>query len=685
MSTIIKLLTRASGSSVVPTSGKTVGLNSAGMAYYDLQFYSVNMFNNIGVNQNGSGAPALDSLYRLSNLASTKRVFYNMWLGQNGGPAKIKTGLYHVYWTGDDLAVDLSSNHVASGSLTKVAPGHWTFILNQFQDGAGVNQLSIGFTNNAGTTSGTQQHMGMVHDSFFTYWLTDAWDSSINPDYITWAGQNLAVWRNMKAAAIENSSVTNDTTAILTEQHVFWGGAQVYGGGPVNGQPSTTGMPYSFQAKICAKLNCDLVACVPLGSSDAVMDLCAQQVKSVPQFTGAVWPCAGNENWNTGYKSPLGEATTGGNAAFQYLNNDYPGLWPTASFSNFRQAEAHAHCRAWAAFKRAGFSESRLRIYVEQQYVDPTGGGGVVLDSINWVDTTNVLGKGSVALKTVLQGYAVAPYNSPVDPDGNALFNARFTEFDWLNMDDATVGGFFSRGQDATAALVPGIVNTVKSLAPNAQLVCYEWGQQCIGGISGFGGGNIPFNVDHTANTMKSISGNAQFRITKDGDGWFWYYNGVDGANGCPITTYNPGAYPQTPIYTRRRLGNSEELYCYDTYAKAIAVYADDAAAKAASLVLNAVATAPFLGANFTRMQEACLRIRTWMDTNPGKQMYRNFFNATIGANKFNYTCQLSDLGEYAVPDNYAVKLFGLKATLYADDTPRSLWHNAQVGTPALP
>ena len=149
-----------------------------------------------------------------------------------------------------------------------------------------------------------------------------------------------------------------------------------------------------------------------------------------------------------------------------------------------------------------------------------------------------------------------------------------------------------------------------------------------------------------------------------NGDRWRFYSNGL--ASVAPFTTYGSNA----DVYARAVDANNVRFYT--TFAAATASYANDAAAKAASITLDSNVADTYYGANFTRVADFGARIATYLDGPAGLAMYQRAYAAFIGKGKLQAWCQLYDVTGYAA--GTFASAWGLKSSIYAPDTPRSTW-----------
>jgi hypothetical protein len=679
-----------SGVTPPPTGIKVVGLNSTESVTFSHAGYYTNLWNAIQWDYHfESGTPFPNNAFTVgwlvNNIPNTTKYWSYLINNMPGDVGFWKSGTYHILWEGgaDPTVTIVASGLYVGGSLTRISAGHWTFQTTGLEPLNNNNFIQVHFQNTTGATitAATMHTEAVVHDDHYALWQSGSWDRNVNPDYLAWAGANIGRFRMAKVSGTENSWVTTDVSrSLITEDWKFWGASDYLIGIPGNEMPGiakygsliTTGMPYSFAAKLCAKLGQAIVhASAPLGCSDDVFNAIAAQIAGETHFTGYVLGEPGNENWNGGYQGP------GGDPAYAYLQGAYKTQYNAPPYSAginvWPEGEAHACLRYYKALKNA-LGEGRTIPAYCAQYIVPSY--GPIQLALNYVDVGNVAGYGILPLKRILNehggAYLAAAYNTPTMPDGTWLFNANYGYYDWQALTDDQVKAFFVKGQESLTSYTAELIAELVLQMPNVLRLCYEWGHQVNGSCSG-AGLFTQFNINVTNSTMVwDVSGQLS-GAPNPGDQWTYYQNTNDGYK----TPNNLGH--EYAVYVRQRLGNPNECYAYTTKAAAVFPYANDAAARAAAIAFfDNGNTQPFWGGPITRIQQASVRIQAWLDGPYGAEMYNALFAGTIGSNLWQQANQLNDIGSYTSnihSDGEATasaKAYGLQKRITDARTPRA-------------
>ena len=175
--------------------------------------------------------------------------------------------------------------------------------------------------------------------------------------------------------------------------------------------------------------------------------------------------------------------------------------------------------------------------------------------------------------------------------------------------------------------------------------------------MTGFAGTTYGATISAADNTLGLDSSTpASFR---DGDAWLFY----SASGSYPSAAYRPACSSTSRQRTRPTPG----------FASDVARRADTGNTGTGSPILDGGSRARlFTADNFTRTQEFGVRLKAYLDGPAGKAMYQRFFAATIGPDKLRAACHLYDFAGYS--QGYFVTAWGLKSSIYADDTPRFAW-----------
>lgn len=644
---------------------------------FDANSRFINLFNNTNQNWHTSSLgnfPINIANGYILNMVNGDSIACNIWNFSTNSWHRIKAGHYILKWSGAQFTATVTGTGVSGGAMN--GTNRYEFDLAQFTTGAVI--LTVSFANATGSTGSITAGAAGVRGSLVLC-HTDheiAWDGGAiwNPDYVSFLGSNVSYFRSAKGSAVENNYVTTDTTAVLNEGHLFWGA----NADATDTGWSTTGIPYSAVAKLCVLLGCDYLANFPMGGTDAVYAVIAAQIASVSAFTGNIFPEVGNENWGA-YKAPT--YPTSGAAMTTWLNTTYAAAH---GLTQAPESEAHIAMRAAAALKAAGISASRVKLSLAFQTKaflgNTTPGCGSYPDiALNLVDTGNLMGQGAtkkvyeLCEQVFVSGYATPNDGSHIglsDSDSYDMYYGRIQAVDWKTRTDAQMDAFYDAGIEETVRWIAATNTYLTNLRPAlaTTLASYEMGHQFVGGSGNLA--TLLYTLNITTNTGvwdSGILGNPS-----NGDIVRFYTN-------APFTTWTEKDY-----FIRVVDANNFRVYATGVgVGSATDTYANDAAAKAASITLNSASGGPFYLANWTRCVESFDRTNTYFASAAGLAFYQRTFSNFVGVGKCRAYCQSVDLEGWTRSADWPAVgtsgptyeyLHGLKGSLYDTDTPRSLW-----------
>lgn len=548
----------------------------------------------------------------------------------------IKQGSYTLRWggtTGTDVSVNVTGPGVSN--VIRVNPSTVTFDFNNTDTEATVRAA---FTNNRGDSTFPITGISCVFTSY-----VGSFDAGeiFSPDYLACMPTNLLAWRMMSAVQIWGNPTTL-LSQVRPESADSWSWFQ-------DGDPAahfTTGMPYEVAAKLAIKLNCDLMCCFPLAADQACYDGIAARLFTVlaSHPNQHVIATVGNENWNTSMSN---------NAAGQHYLQDIFGAAQSPPI-NGPQAEAKKNLMAWKALQNAGFPRAQIVRAPEVQLYGDAHSFGYIGIMMDYVDNDGIISAGAV-FSTLVDRLNTAPYCHFHDGTFQGqMYHTRLMNLDWVNMSDATMLAYFQNDINEINSVILSLRSVL--LAETGRTIpigCYEWGQEVTLEFGNRDGLFYQFQVDAANNKVVWQSNFLPVTFT-DGDSWRHDNTYIAPAgNGSNYTGPNPGTCSasignQASAYIRRVDANSARFY--SSQAAATATYANDAAAKAASITLYAIyGTQVYTANNATRNAQMRVRMDSFLNGAGGKTLYENMHAGTIGPTLLSSPCQLYEVGGWPI------------------------------------
>jgi hypothetical protein len=558
-------------------------------------------------------------------------------------PAQVKTGTWVVsYESSGDPKVSVASQSRLVSNV-KVSERRVTFDLAQIAPGRPLD-LSITFSNPSGAAIGFIRKIRLFHSAHEP--ALDAGET-FNPDYLAQIPRCSRV-RFMKNTSVEHG---RSVAAVMNETRRTWQAV-----GAESNAPVELGVPYSVAAKLAAKLKCDLQISIPFTASDALMAAAAAQIASVADFSGKVYAEAGNEGWNASY---------GNNYA------DLAALGAPLKPSGRPSAEAWVALRWWKAMETA-IGRKRVKRVLASQAAGQCARGGYADLMLKYVDPGII--EAGTPVKELVDQMQIAPYTHFTDPAGQFLGGAVLKNLDAAALSDATMDAYFDRGSKIAGDWVTNTRTNLSAVRPGRpiELDSYEWGQETycsLGGPSVF-----TFTINEKNNTGLLNTGPTKPQafpipkmVFKDGDVCYLYKN-LD-----PGTSWDNSEFSHTagnynvPHYIKRNPLSADEFWLFASDAARLA---DTGNSGAGAISLNA-AHPSYNHAidNVSAQRRWITRFQAYLDSPAGLRMYQRYYERTVGPGKLLKACIFYDIGGYA-----GGTAWGLKASIYSPDTPRSLW-----------
>jgi hypothetical protein len=604
----------------------------------------------------------------------TPGVEANRWMFGIPGvsvPLWLKDGNYTMKWdgpSGGELSVRVTGEGVSGG--TRASPNTYTFNFAN-PGGTGVSWYFYVTNNRTGTGAANFAitNIRCVYTPYLS--LHDVNGLLFCPDYAACMPDHMIAYRNMDPAEIGGNNGSSVIEMIRPIEAEGWGWDTDDWSGPFY-----TGEPFEVSAEFCKQMNCDLHCNVPIQGNQAMYDAIGARLwahlSSRPDISVII--AVGNENWDGGGSS-------------QWLRT-YASAPANVARCQDNQAFAEAERTLIAArgLLNAGFPRNRVIVTAELQLygnwnINVDGYGGWMMRYVDTLGLVKLNARyGDIVDRVVTAGYQ--HFQNPAWQD--ILYAWKLLSLDWTTITDAEILQYLQNSNNEMSGVIDARVSDLRlTTGRDIPIGSYEGGSEVTYFDKNYAGTYPHFKVDAANNKIVFTAEYATMNFT-DGDLWYQYETYVPPAGNWSnyVGPTPPTCASTLPIWTPgyiRRVDATGARF-YTTKAAATATYANDAAAKAASIVLDQPASGQeYIGNDITRRDQFLARFDSFSRSPAAGTAMANMLAATIGTTKLRYPCNYIDIGGWPQGDGYNA-WWGLKAGKYAPPIQRHIVYKQFAG-----